>query len=153
MALIAPPYMPYAPALAASGVDLRHVLLLSASGNEQSWACEQLLESRQCGIVLMWPGTIEQHALRRLQHKAESGAAVTVLYRPQRAQPCPTAALRLHVSKSEKHTVVQVLKRRGSSVANPLRLDLQAALIRRTPAPAGSPATVAPGHAPLQAAH
>lgn len=153
LALLAPPYVPYAPALTACGVDLQHVLLISATGNEQLWACEQLLESRQCGIVLMWPGAIQQHALRRLQHKAEKGAAVTVLYRPQKAQPCPTAALRLHVSKSENHTVVHVLKRRGSSVAHPLRLDLQAALIRRTPELSGPRATIAPMHASLQAVH
>ena len=154
LALIAPPYVPYAPALAACGVDLQHVLLLrSVRGSEQFWACEQLLESGQCGIVLMWPEATEQHVLRRLQHKAENGSALTVLYRPRRAQPCPTVALRLHVSKRESHTVVRVLKRRGSSVENPVCLDLQTALIRKTSALAGQSTTAAPMPAPLQAAY
>ena len=154
LALIAPPFVPYAPALAACGVDLQHVLLLRPAGSaEQFWACEQLLESGQCGIVLMWPGAAEQNALRRLQHKTENSNAVTVLYRPRRAQPCPTAALRLHVSKRESHTVVHVLKRGGSGVANPVRLDLQASLTRRTPALAEHSATLALLPAPLQAAH
>ncbi len=154
LALIAPPYVPYAPALAACGIDLQHVLLLStARASEQSWACEQLLDSGQCGIVLMWPEATEQHVLRRLQHKAENGSAVTVLYRPQRAQPCPTATLRLHVSKRESHTVLHVLKRRGSSVENPVRLDLQATLIRRTSALTRQSATATSLPALLQAAH
>jgi cell division inhibitor SulA/protein ImuA len=152
LALVAPPYVPYAPALASCGIDLQRVLLVrSANSRDQSWACEQLLDSGQCGVVLMWPEAAEQRDLRRLQHKAENGTAVSVLYRPRRAPPCPAAALRLHVSKRESHTVVQVLKSRGSTVANPVRLDLQAALTRRPPVLA-EPWTTTPLPAFLQTA-
>lgn len=153
LSLIAPPCIPYPPALAALGVDLRQVLLLCPdSPREQVWACEQLLKSGQCGAVLMWLESASEHMLRRLHQAAEFSAAVLVLYRPRQAQPCVVSALRLHVKKQDSHTAIHVLKRRGGTIGHPIKLDLHAQLIRRTPGSA-THATIAASQPPLQPAH
>ncbi len=155
LSLITPPFIPYPPALAALGIDLRQVLLLrTASTREQVWTCEQLLKSGQCGAVLMWLESTSEHMLRRLQQAAECSAAVTVLYRPRQAQPCVVSALRLRVEKQEICTAIHVLKRRGGTVGHPIRLDLHAQLIRRTAVSVKKHATTsAASQAPLQPAH
>ncbi len=145
LAMIAPPYMPYAPALAARGVRLQHVLLLHPqSPDEQAWACEQLLNSGHCGVVLLWTDRVQVRTLRRLQHAAAHNGAIAVLYRSRRAQPFSAAALRLHVGKSDGRTIINVLKRRGGGAPRPVQLDLHGSLTRRLPAvvplPAATPA-------------
>ena len=137
LAMIAPPYTPHAPALAACGVHLDQVLVLRPqTPDEQVRACEQLLESGNCGVVLMWLDQTQPCTLRRLQQAAEHSNALVVLYRSRRAQPFAAAALRLHVSKTDGRTVIQVLKRRGGGVLAPVKLDLHGSLTRRPlPAP------------------
>ena len=76
LTLIAPPYVPYAPALAAHGVRLSRLLLVRTAATEDSlWACEQALRSQACGAVLAWLDRVHERALRRLQLAAESGGA------------------------------------------------------------------------------
>lgn len=123
VAMIAPPHIPYAPALAAQGIGLDHFMLVRAQTiDEQLWACEQALEG--CGAVAIWLDRVADRALRRLQHVAERNGAVALMFRPARAIPFTTAALRLHVSKSDSRTVVRVLKRRGGGMPVPVALDL-----------------------------
>jgi hypothetical protein len=135
LAMIAPPYLPYAPAMAACGIHLKHMLLLSPqSKDEQAWAGEQLLGSGNCGAMLLWNDHLQDRTLRRLQHAAEHSGALAVLFRTRRAQPFVSAALRLHVSRSNGRTVIQVLKRRGGGIPAPVQLDLHASLSQRVPA-------------------
>lgn len=145
LAMIAPPYLPYAPAMAASGVHLKHMLLLNPqSRDEQAWAGEQLLASGNCGAMLLWNDHLQDRTIRRLQHAAEHSGALAVLFRSRRAQPFASAALRLHVSRNNGCTVIRVLKRRGGGVPAPVRLDLHASLIRRgSGVPQQKPAAVA----------
>lgn len=127
--LVAPPHIPYAPALAAQGVRLSQLMLVrTALPDEGLWACEQALRSRGCGAVLAWPGRIHEKALRRLQLAAESGDAAALLFRQEPAAPVSPAALRLHVSPRQGLTQIRILKRRGSGVAAPIELDLHAAI-------------------------
>src|SRR5215467_9686682 len=50
LAWIAPPHLPYAPALAAAGIDLaKLVIVRTASHRETLWAAEQALASNACG--------------------------------------------------------------------------------------------------------
>src|SRR3954464_11671550 len=55
---LAPPHLPYAPALAAAGVDLAHLALVRAPGRRDAlWAAEQVLRSGTCHALLAWfPG-------------------------------------------------------------------------------------------------
>jgi hypothetical protein len=132
LTLIAPPYIPYAPALVSHGVRLSRVMLVQTPTVEESlWACEQALRSHGCGAVLAWLERAPERSFRRLQLAAENNDALALLFRPGRAVPASPAALRLHVSKSQSRTLVRVLKRRGSGVPAPIVLDLHARLVGR----------------------
>lgn len=54
LVLVDPPFIPYAPALAARGLDLSRLVVVRA-GDEAAWAIEQALRSGACGAVLGWP--------------------------------------------------------------------------------------------------
>jgi cell division inhibitor SulA/protein ImuA len=125
MMLIAPPYIPYPPALAAHGVRLARLILVhAADAGERFWACEQALRSPGCGAVFAWIDRAPERALKRLQLAAEGGGAAALLFRPARIIPASPAALRLHVSRAQSRTVVRVLKRRGSDLPAPIVLDM-----------------------------
>jgi hypothetical protein len=134
--MIAPPYLPYAPALAAHGVKLSRLMLIRPKTlTEQLWACEQALQSESCGTVMLWldqtQERIPENALRRLQLAAERRDVLALLFRASRASSCAQATLRLHVSREENNTVVRILKRRGGGIPAPVVLDLHNTLLRR----------------------
>jgi cell division inhibitor SulA len=111
---IAPPYMPYAPLLAARGIDTQQVLLVHPREREELlWSTEQALRSGTCSAVFSWLGNGEfRYAeLRRLQLAAARGNTLAVLFRPQEAahQHAP-AALRLRMSAYRQ---VHILKQRS----------------------------------------
>jgi len=124
LALIAPPYIPYAPAFAAHGIQLSRLMLIRPkTGDEIVWACEQALRTDDCGAALAWLDSVSDRALRRLQLAAESGSALAILFRQTRAIPVSPAALRLRVGKADNRTVIRILKRRGSGVPAPVMLE------------------------------
>jgi len=134
--LIAPPYIPYAPALAAHGLKLPHLMLVRAERiEERFWACEQALRHQDCGAVLAWIDHAPERALKRLQLAAETGNAIALLFRSARVIPASPAALRLQIERSQDRTLVRVLKRRGSGLPAPIALDLQ----NSPSVPAGQP--------------
>src|SRR5690606_40018000 len=53
--LVAPPFIPYAPAWQAAGVDLAGLHVVDASPRDALWAQEQCLRSGACAAVLGWP--------------------------------------------------------------------------------------------------
>src|SRR5439155_763800 len=54
---IAPPHLPYAPALAAAGLDLARLLIVRCrSVADQLWAYEQALRAPECGAAFAWLG-------------------------------------------------------------------------------------------------
>src|SRR5690606_20608711 len=53
--VVAPPYLPYAPAWQAAGVDLRHLEIIEADARGALWAFEQCLRSAACAAVMGWP--------------------------------------------------------------------------------------------------
>ena len=136
LAFIAPPYIPYAPALASHGVRLSHVMLVRADAVEmQLWAGEQALRSGSCGAVLLWVNHLPERALRRVQLAAEGSGALVMLFRSARATPYTATALRLHLSKADGRTAVRILKRRGGGIPAPVMLDLHRATASRFSAP------------------
>lgn len=139
IALIAPPYVPYAPALAAYGVDLSRVLLVHPrSGDEALWAIEQALRTGTCGAVLAWPKRVDERSLRRLQLAAETGRSWSILFRDARAatQSSP-AALRLRLEERRGKTLIHLLKCRGGHANQHLLLDLDRSV---RPQPVDEPA-------------
>ena len=115
VAVIAPPYIPYAPAWQAAGVDLAWLEVVDAGPRDALWAFEQCLRSGACAAVLGWPVQADGHALRRLQVAADSGECLGFALRDRRHAANPSAAaLRLEaVRDPQGGTAWQVRKCRG----------------------------------------
>ena len=114
--LIAPPYIPFAPALSQHGVRLERVLVIQAQQAEDIlWAAEQSLRCRSFGAVLAWPTTIRDREIRRLQLAAEAGGSTGFLYRSvDAARESSPAALRLKLRRAESSALqIDVVKCRG----------------------------------------
>lgn len=139
IAFIAPPYVPYAPALAAAGVELSRLLLVHPKTRaEQLWAVETALRAGACAGVLAWPDGLAPESLRRWQLAAEAGESAGVLF-AHRAVAGSPAALRLRLAPAGAGAVdVHILKRRGGWPAGPLRLEADHALAVRAPARSGA---------------
>lgn len=126
IAWIAPPHLPYAPALADAGVPLHRLLLLSPDNHAGClWAARQALASGGCHAVLAWFGQAETAALRRLQLAAEATATPLFLFRPTSAaqQPSP-APLRLKLEARGDQLIVNILKRKGPAMTSPIHLPM-----------------------------
>src|SRR3546814_20057404 len=77
LALIAPPHLPYAPALRQHGVALSKLTVVAtANDNDALWASEELLRVR-AGAVLLWYDKIDTIAQHRLELDGENGAGTT----------------------------------------------------------------------------
>lgn len=126
VAWIAPPHLPYAPALAVAGVDLAHLAVVRAPGRRDAlWAAEQVLRSGACAALLAWLPQARYAELRRLAVAAESGGAFVALFRPllATAEPSP-AVLRLLLEPNGTRLAAHVLKRRGAPAEMPLDIPV-----------------------------
>jgi len=123
---IAPPYRPYAPALAAAGIDLARLIVVhGASRTDALWAYEQALRAPECGAAFGWMPAHDERVLRRLQVAAREGRTWGVLWRrPGEQARAAVAPLRLALSPCQGRLAVRVLKRRGGELARPIMLDL-----------------------------
>ena len=130
---IAPPYRPYAPALAAAGLDLaRFFVVRCRLPKDALWAYEQALRAPECGAAFAWLTTHDERALRRLQVAARDGRTWGVLWRRPGQRGSATAApLRLALAAKEGKLAVHILKRRGAELPQPVLIDM-------TREPAGS---------------
>lgn len=123
---IAPPHRPFAPALAAAGLDLAGLVVVrGCSPADALWAYEQALRAPDCGAAFGWMASHEDRVLRRLQVAAREGRTWGVLWRrPGQRASAVAAPLRLSLSPLHAKLAVRVLKRRGAELAQPILLDL-----------------------------
>ncbi|MDH4324424.1 MAG: translesion DNA synthesis-associated protein ImuA [Betaproteobacteria bacterium] len=126
IAWLAPPHLPYAPALAAAGLCLEFLTVVRAPGRRDAlWAAEQVLRAGACRALLMWLPQSGYGELRRLALAAEAGGAIAFLFRPSRAaQESSPAPLRLALEPDGGQLAVRVFKRRGAQLAAPLRIPI-----------------------------
>jgi hypothetical protein len=126
LAWIDPPYLPYAPALAAAGIPLERCLVVRPAARDDAlWAAEQALRSGACGAVLFWLAKDDYAWLRRLQMAAEAGRSMAVLFRSTAAQRLSTPAhLRVVLARHEGELHVRIPKRRGPPLMAPVRLAI-----------------------------
>lgn len=138
---IAPPYIPYAPALDAAGVDLARLLIVDLPAaqdparHEVLWAFEQALRFETCAAALLWLDRVPANTLRRLQLAAESGATWGLVFRPRRcAAEASPAPLRLTLDAvvpdaAERPRLLEatVLKARGVAQGTRCRLEIEPA--------------------------
>jgi hypothetical protein len=123
---IAPPLTPYAPALAAHGVNLTRILVVRAPKGPQrtpEWATEQALISGACDVVLTWiTQPLKPRIVRRLQLATQRGRTLAFLLRPwnaRAAQEPSHALLRLGVepdgNAGSSGVRLSILKSRGGA--------------------------------------
>ncbi len=122
---IAPPYIPYAPALGAAGVDLSRILVVNTVDEGESlWAAEQALHSGICSAVLLWSGVRDARRLRRLQLAAEESRSWAVLCRNKGfSKHSSPAALRFELGMMAGKLAVQIIKCRGPVPGAPVMLN------------------------------
>lgn len=152
LALVDPPWRPYAPAWQAAGIDPDRLWIVRA-GTQSAWSLEQLILSDGFAAVLAWPDAGLGHAgLRRLQLAAEGRRVFACLCRPAAcAAHSSPAALRLAVAGGRQGVRLRILKRRGGAALRPLDICLprpgnaQRALAGSllSPSAAGSPVALA----------
>ncbi len=123
IAWIAPPYVPYAPALATAGIDVARLLLVHAAiDSEALWAAEQALVSASCQIVLAWARNAAHRQLRRLQLAAEDEGVPCILFRPPDAlRAASPAALKLYLGAGANGWLDVIKSRGGRPASLPLR--------------------------------
>jgi protein ImuA len=138
---IAPPGVPCAAALQALGLAWPQLVTVTpANAADAAWAAEQALRSGSCAAVLLWchgTGHVASQSarqapafastgLRRLHLAAQAGRTPLMALRPlsARTQSSP-APLRLAcVPGAGRRLAVEVFKRRGPPLAEPIQLGL-----------------------------
>lgn len=150
--LVGAPWLPFAPALAGQGIAPQQ--LLSVQGDTPAallWATGQALRCADVAAVLAWLPRSKSASLRRLQVAAQQHGKLLFVVRGMQAHnDSSPAPLRLALSLAPgplQHLRVDVFKRRGPPLAQPVELTarparLQALLAasrararRRQPAP------------------
>ena len=148
---IVPPHRPYAPALAAAGIDLARLIIVQRCDDRDAlWACEQALRAPECGAAFAWMNVRDERALRRLQVVAREGRTWGVLWRrPGQRASAAAAPLRLALAPHEGQLAVRILKRRGAELPQPVLLDLA----RTTGAPFGLLPDIGSAPSPVPECH
>ncbi|MFM0741404.1 translesion DNA synthesis-associated protein ImuA [Paraburkholderia xenovorans] len=138
--LVAPPYQPCASALQAWGVDAGRVLWVRSCEDQALWAATQALKQSGIGAVLVWLRNARADKVRRLQVAAQESASLAFLIRPVEAatqsSPAPLRMICTPLLPANAQTInrrqwlqeigmsIDIFKRRGPPLAEPLRLIL-----------------------------
>ncbi len=120
---IAPPYIPYAPALISAGVDINRLIVVQPNNDckdtckDALWSLEKALQNDACGIAVAWLDRIPNGIVRRLQLAAQTGKTLGVLFRQREMKNSP-AVVRLQLKPELKQEFdrmhVTLLKARGT---------------------------------------
>lgn len=121
--LVAPPFHPFAPSLAAQGLRPERLLCLQADRRAaRLWAAEQSLRCEQVAAVLAWLPEARSEELRRLQLAAQRHERLLFVFRSiAEARQASPAALRLVVDGIDAMEV-RIIKRKGPPAVQPLHL-------------------------------
>ncbi len=137
---VSPPYIPYAPALVQTGIDLSRVLICQPeSPKDYLWVIEKALSSQSCSAVIAWPTKIHDRQVRRLQIAAKAGNSLGVLFRPESAAVNASPAelrirLRAHEHARDNSVLVaNVIKRFGRWQSGDIQLHFHDELHRHMP--------------------
>ena len=127
IAWLAPPHLPYAPALAAAGVRLEFLTVVRAPGRRDAlWAAEQVLRAGVCHALLAWLPRARYADLRRLAVACAASPGFTLLFRPlEAARECSPAVLQIALELRDGQLTARILKRRGAPSASLLRIPVR----------------------------
>lgn len=126
---------PGLPALSAAGLGPERLLWVrGVAAAPRLWVAEQALRCADVAAVLAWLPQARPAELRRLQlAAARQGDGLLFVLRPARAARAASPAplrLRLGVDATGDALVVDIVKRRGPTLAAPLRLPAQSPAVR-----------------------
>lgn len=127
---VAPPYIPYAPALESAELDLDYMVIIenSISNADKVWVMEQSLKTAGCGMVLCWLDMMSISASRRLQLAAELTGSTGFVFQ-NNVMSGSIAALRLLLKPSEKGLLLEIVKARGASRYRSVEIPLYGGMI------------------------
>ncbi len=116
---IAPPLMPFAPALVKAGLDLNFLHIVQTQCLKDTlWACEQALSSGSCAATICWTNNqpLKNREIRRLQLAAEQHNTWHVLFRNRRfLEQSSVSNMRLQISNNKRSQLnVKVIKQPNS---------------------------------------
>ena len=118
---IAPPHVPYAPALATAGLDLARLLVVHCKNSpDQLWAYEQALRAPECGAAFAWLGAHDDRVMRRLAVAAREGRTWGVLWR-RPGQHAIASAASLRLALAPQGSWFALLQRSGVIAKPPRR--------------------------------
>ena len=129
---INPPYLPYAPALEAIGINIERTLLVHPRNHKEAlWAIEESLNSGSCGALIAWlhEQSVDEKQLRRIQWRSKQARVWSFLFRPTTAaRKASPAVLRLKIDcdrTAPNHSLrLSILKRPGGWSMDGITLDL-----------------------------
>ncbi len=125
LVLIAPPYIPYAPALQQQGVNLQRIIIVHPrSTPDLLWCTEQALV-HSGNSVISWLGSpdISYRQLRKLQLASRKTPGLSALIRPHySARQNSPSHLRLSLSASQSSLQVHILKQQGGWAGQQVQL-------------------------------
>ena len=113
-------------AFAACGIEPARIFVVDAAeARDRWWAAEQVLRADGAGALLFWPGVLDDQRLRRLQLAAQDSDTLAFLFAgtagAAQASPSP---LRLRLAAEQGLLRIDVFKRRGGVMSQPLLLDV-----------------------------
>lgn len=119
LAWVNPPFIPYAPALSAAGIDINKILLIHPRSHKDAlWALERASKSGSSSVVFAWldEKQLTVNDTRRLQLAAKQGGTLTCLFRPEQAARMHSMAelrLKMKPVPATGEIAVEICKRRG----------------------------------------
>ncbi|MGB1090856.1 MAG: translesion DNA synthesis-associated protein ImuA [Oceanobacter sp.] len=130
---VAPPAIPYAPALKRAGVELNNILVVRPkSYKEAIWCLEEGIRSGHCIATLGWLSEWHKTHIRRIQIAAADFHTHCWLWPPQFDSSGSPAAIRIGVRRlSATQLEVECFKRRGRWPGKPFNVDLTQSAIKQ----------------------
>jgi protein ImuA len=113
--LVAPPQLPYAPALLQVGIDPQQVLVVRPEQpKDVLWSAEQALKSGAMGVVIIWIKETDSASMRRIQLATAEHSGLSMVVRDMAFARAPSPAnLRLILRAHAGNYDVEVFKARG----------------------------------------
>jgi protein ImuA len=127
VALLQPPHDVNIAGIAYIGLAPERLMRVNAPTSTDSlWAAEQILRAGTCGALLYWNQHVQSSSLRRLHLTAQASNTLFVMVRPlSSARDASPAALRLSLQPTEDGVLVDIIKRRGPSLPEPIAVTLE----------------------------
>ncbi|RFU48196.1 translesion DNA synthesis-associated protein ImuA [Paraburkholderia sp. DHOC27] len=127
IALVQPPHIPDSLGLGYIGLSPDRLLQINTPNSSDAlWSAEQILRAGSCSALLLWAQHTQSSSLRRLHLAAQSSETLFIMVRPlTAAQDSSPALLRLALRPSAEGLMVDIVKRRGPTRAEPLSISLQ----------------------------